>query len=292
MSDYLDRLERELLAAGRAYRQRSATRSSPRWLVWLRMMGRGLPIVVSLAVSLAVVAVVLTLGAKHSGSTRTSAAPAKVSPVAQAALIRVNRLLAGIPESGMTLGSPGAKVTVTVYGDLECHVCGAFALPSTVNTLAGQPGSGLEIRLINQYVRTGKVKLVYRSLETASSASPIADVFLPQQAAAYAAGLQHKAWYYIELFLNEQGKEGTGYVTPSYLKALATQIPGLNYASWLANRQSPTLEALVARDEQHAQAAGYHATPTLTVEGPRGKASPITQPTSFSQIVDAINSVS
>ena len=44
-------------------------------------------------------------------------------------------------------------------------------------------------------------------------------MFPTQQSAAYAAGLQAKAWYYIELFYNLQGQEDTGYVTSSYSRA-------------------------------------------------------------------------
>ena len=83
-----------------------------------------------------VVAVVISSGG---GSSK---APTPTSAAGKAAAARVNSLLAGIPQSGNTLGSKSAKVTVTEFGDLECSVCDAFALPTSVNTSAGEPGSG------------------------------------------------------------------------------------------------------------------------------------------------------
>ena len=36
---------------------------------------------------------------------------------------------------------------------------------------------------------------------------------------------------------NEQGAEGTNYVTESYLQGLAKQIPGLNFKKWMSDRK-------------------------------------------------------
>ena len=57
---------------------------------------------------------------------------------------------------------------------------------------------------------TGKLKIEYRSLETATREP---EVFKTQQVAALAAGQQNKLWHFIELFYHEQGEEGSGYVT-------------------------------------------------------------------------------
>src|SRR5260221_113374 len=80
-------------------------------------------------------------------------------------------------------------------------------------------------QLIQNEVKAGKVKLVFKSLETATGNSPNPSIFPVQQASAYAAGQQSKGWNYIELFYHQQGQEGTAYVTPEYLGGLARQIP-------------------------------------------------------------------
>jgi protein-disulfide isomerase len=39
----------------------------------------------------------------------------------------VKRELNGIPQSGLTLGEPQAKVTLVEFGDLQCPVCMGFS---------------------------------------------------------------------------------------------------------------------------------------------------------------------
>ena len=51
--------------------------------------------------------------------------------------------------------------------------------------------------LIETYVRSGKLKIEYRSLETATLNL---EKFKAQQLAALAAGRQNKMWNFIELF--------------------------------------------------------------------------------------------
>jgi protein-disulfide isomerase len=117
-------------------------------------------------------------------------------------------------------------------------------------------------------------------------------MFVPSQAAARAAGKQHRGWNYIELFYHEQGDETTSYVTDSYLDGLAAQIPGLDYQRWSSDRHSSVLSAQVTADERQAAAAGYNSTPTILISGPKGRAQPIVDnPSSYSQLETAIASV-
>ena len=227
-------------------------------------------------------------------SNNKAAAPVKTgTPKANQIVTRVSSLLSGIPESGNNiLGKPNAPIQVTEYGDLECSACDDFALAANVNTSAGTPGSGVEDDLINTYVRTGQASLVYRSLDTATGNGATPEEFPAQQAAALAAGLQQKAWYYIELFYNEQGAEGSTYVDESYLDNLAKQVPGLNYSQWLTDRNESSLTAQVQSDETNAGNLGLQNTPSIIVKGPKGQASPIQGVPTWPQLQAAIKSVS
>ena len=259
--------------------------------------------VIVLAVAIVVVAIVVSSGGggnsngNASGAANTkvvSASAACAAAKATAACDRVNTLLAGIPQSGNTLGDPKAPITVTEFGDLECSVCDEFALPPSVNISSSPnpPGTGYEDQLITQFVKTGKVKLVFRSLETATNSGATPGIWTQQQAAAYAAGMQNKAWDYIELFYNEQQPEGTPY-TATFLEGIAKQVPGLRYSTWLSNRQDSNLESQVTSDGRFAVAHGYNATPTITIQGPKGQAQPfVGLPTSFAQLAARINEVS
>ena len=225
------------------------------------------------AVVLAAVAIAISSGGSSSAKVVTPD-----SPAAKKAQASVTTLLKGIPQQGNTLGSPDAKVTITEYGDLVCPVCKTFAL-------------GAENQLIAKEVRSGKVKIVYKALETASSTAN-GSQFVPSQAAALAAGEQKLGWNYIELFYHEQGDETTSYVNDNFLGGLAKQIGGLNYSQWSSSRQSSSLTDQVTRDMQAAQTAGYSSTPTLIVTGPKSQAQPIVGSADYASLQSAIKSVS
>ncbi|MGI8711897.1 MAG: DsbA family protein [Solirubrobacteraceae bacterium] len=228
-----------------------------------------------LVVAVVIVVVAIVVSSSGGGS---AAAVKPDSPSAKRAQASVNSLLQGIPQSGNTLGSPSAKVTVTEYGDLVCPVCKDFAL-------------GAENQLISHEVRTGKVKLVYRALETASSEAN-GSMFVPSQTAALAAGQQKLGWNYIELFYHEQQSETTSYVSDNFLGGLAKQVSGLNYGSWSSDRQSSSLTEQVSKDTQSASSAGFQSTPTLVVTGPKSQAQPIVGSTDYASLQKAITSVS
>ena len=221
------------------------------------------------AVALVAVAIVLSSGGGGSSGLRTGNGGAKITA-------EVQQLLGGIPQSGAMLGNPKAPVTMTDYSELQCPVCADFTLKS---------GFG---ELLSNDVRAGKVKIVYRSFETATR-DP--QTFQTQQVAALAAGKQNRFWDYIELFYRQQGAEGTGYVTDSYLTGLANQIPGLNIGNWRSARNDSSLISQVQSDQRAASAAAVQGTPTLIFEGPRGKAQAPDSVPSYGQLEQAIKSV-
>jgi protein-disulfide isomerase len=229
-------------------------------------------------VTIAIVAIVIILIATSSGS--KAKAPAPGGSTAKAEVAAVRSLLAGTTQTGSTLGSPTAPVTLQYFGDLECPVCSDFtrgALPA----------------IIQKWVKTGKLKLEYRSLSTAtgnaeaSGAEP-EGTFKKQQSAALAAGRQNKAWDYIELFYHEQAEEGSGYVTESYLQGLAQQVPGLNLAQWMTDRGAQALQAQIATDAQEASNRGFKGTPSFLIGKTGGQLnkyeySSLTDPSGFEE---------
>jgi protein-disulfide isomerase len=198
-------------------------------------------------VAAVVVVIVVILVATGGGS--KSKPPAPKGKVAVQASQTVNTLLAGIPQSGNVLGASSATLTMQYFGDLECPFCKEF----TVKALP---------TIIQKWVKTGKLKLEYRSLETATREP---ETFKTQQVAALAAGKQNKLWNFVELFYHEQGEEDSGYVTESYLQGLAQQVPGLNLATWTTDRNDTNLEAQVTTDAQAANNAGFTGTPSFLI---------------------------
>ncbi len=252
------RLAEEQARAERARRQQRT-----------RMIGG----VVAVAVVVVVVLVIISIGGSKKGGIQTGTK-------ANATVTAVNQLLAGIPQSGNTLGNPKAPVTMTYFGDLKCPVCQAF-------TLQG----GFQ-QLVSNDVRSGKVKVVYNAFCTATCSGPDPNEFPLQQAAALAAGKQNKFWQFTELFYHQQGDETQAYVTESFLDGLARQISGLNVAQWKSARSDPNLTAEVNSQQNGGKTIGVSGTPTLIFKGPKGQAAANAAVPTYAQLQQAMKQVS
>ena len=202
------------------------------------------------SVAAAVVVIIVVIVVATSGGSGGTKLPPSTGPVTKAPAVKtVDALLKEIPQTGNTLGNPKAPVTMQYFGDLECPICKDF-------TLGALP------KLVEKYVRAGKLKIEYRNLETATREP---ETFRTQQIAALAAGKQQKGWYYIELFYHQQGEEDSGYVTEKYLQTIAQQTPGLNLATWTADRSAPEFTNTVTSDAQAANNAGFTGTPSFLI---------------------------
>lgn len=156
-------------------------------------------------------------GASHTTNIPASAAGSNV-PFAKT----VDAAFTGIPQHGLTLGNPNAPVTMVWFGDLQCPICRQFhadVLPT----------------LLKDYVRTGKVKLVWRNLAFIGPDSTTA------AGMAGAAEMQNKLWQFVSLFYYNQQEENSGYVTQKFLQQMASGA-GMNVP-----------KALTARFSQNAQ---------------------------------------
>jgi len=226
-------------------------------------------------VGVVVVAIVVVLIATGSGG--SSAKLAHNTAERSTLVSNVESEVAHIPQNGATIGNPNAPVTLQYFGDLECPICRDF-------TLGALP------QVIQKWVRTGKVKIEYRSLETATREP---EVFKTQQVAALAAGKQNKMWQFLELFYHQQGEESSGYVTEKFLQGIAQQVPGLNLTKWTTDRGNTVLAAQIATDGQAANAAGFNGTPAFLIGktgGPATKleAASLTDPASFNEAIEKL----
>jgi protein-disulfide isomerase len=208
-----------------------------------RVYQLGALLVTVLAVTAVVVAVM------SSGST-SELAPGKPVPGA----VRTLALFKDIPQQGIVLGRPDAPVTLVEFGDLKCPSCAIFAeevLPT----------------IVSHYVRTGKVRLVFRNLDLIGHGSVRAARM------AGALGEQNHLWEFIDLMYRNQGAEDSPYVTDIYLRALAGAIPGVNVRRALAQRYSVTVSAQIAQAQAQFQATRFKGTPSflLSLTGHTGR---------------------
>ena len=178
------------------------------------------------------------------GPTATPSAPKAPGAAETAALFR------GIPQRLNQLGNPKAKVTMIEFADPQCPFCRQYEL----DTLPA---------IVKEYVRTGKVKLVYFGI-------PIIGANSEQGLrAVYAAGLQNRLWNFSHLLYRSQGAENSGWITDDLLRRIGGSIPGFDTARMMADRQSSDVGNALAASAQQATNGRVDRTPTFFA-GPTG----------------------
>jgi protein-disulfide isomerase len=153
---------------------------------------------------------------------------------------------AGIPQSGNLLGSKNAKATMMVFADMQCPFCRQF------ETQAFPP-------IVNRYVKTGKLRVVFQPISFIGTDSLIA------AKAVAAASQQQKLFDYASTFYANQGEENTGYVTGDFLTKIAKAVPGLDVPRWQLALNADSGSAILSRAESAARTAGVNSTPTFLV---------------------------
>ncbi|HVY95413.1 MAG TPA: thioredoxin domain-containing protein [Solirubrobacterales bacterium] len=194
------------------------------------------------AVFLVIVAVVVLIVANSGGSSGGDASNLKE-------ISSVDSLVRGLPQNGMTVGDPNAKVELIEYGDLQCPFCKAYSeevLPP----------------VIENQVRSGKAKITFHNFIIIGPESS------PAGAAAVAAGEQGRGWNYIELFYRNQGQENSGYVTDEFLTAVAKGAGVKDMARWEKERESEKIKGVVEKTTEQAKNYGFTGTPSFAIKGP------------------------
>jgi protein-disulfide isomerase len=182
-------------------------------------------------------------------------------------------MLNGIPQKDNVLGQPNAPVTLYEFADLQCPFCGEFAK----NNLP---------LLIRDYVRPGKVKLVYQDMAFLGNDSQTA------AGAAAAAGQQNKLWYFTNLMYWNQGTENTGYVTDQFLTNLYKGIPGLDVATANAARTKAPATKSFDQPRTLADQFGISSTPSFVAGPSGGKLQKLnTQTLSYDELKKALDPV-
>jgi len=198
---------------------------------------------VAVAAVVVVVAIVIAgRGGGSAGTTSTSAPVDQTSTAAQA------DPFAGVPQHGDTLGRASAGATLTVYEDPQCPYCRQWAL-------------GTLPAVIENYVRTGRVKLVYHGIEVIGANSE------KGLRASYAAGAQNKLWNFAEALYQRQGAEGSGWITNAVIRDAASAV-GASGAKILAASSSPKVIASLRAATQQASADHVQGTPTFVLQRP------------------------
>src|SRR5439155_4512191 len=158
------------------------------------------------------------------------------------------QLFRGIPQHGNVLGKPSAPVTMVEYIDLQCPVCRTFE-------------TELMPPIVDRYVRTGKVRVVARTLAFITPAENSQRGRL----AALAAGKQNRFFQFAQLLYSNQGAEGSDWLNDDMVRAAYASIPGFNSRAALALRGTSAISSEAQAFDQQATADAVGGTPTVLV---------------------------
>ena len=189
------------------------------------------------------VAMAIALAGSEDESGTTSGPPEGAAETA--ALYR------GIPQSGIELGSPDAELVMTEFADLQCPFCGDY-------------GRDVLPTIVERYVRTGKVRLVFRNLDFIGEDSTEAARM------AAAAGQQGKLFQFVDLIYRNQGAENTDWVNDEYLERIGRAV-GLDVARAKRERGGPAVTAQLAEAKRVAEGAGIDSTPAFLLQRKGGR---------------------
>lgn len=146
------------------------------------------------------------------------------------------------------LGDPKAPVTVVEFADFQCPFCGRFF-------------QTVEVPVVDQYVKTGKVKFVYRDFAFLGPESEDAAV------AARCAGEQGKFWEYHDYLYSHQQGENEGAFAKANLKKFARAVAGIDGVKFDACLDQERYMNAVRADTAAGKSYGVTGTPATFING-------------------------
>lgn len=150
----------------------------------------------------------------------------------------------------VVIGDPKAPITMIEYADYQCPYCGRFYK----QTLG---------KIIENYVKTGKVKLVHRNFAFLGPES------MEAAKAAECAKDQSKFWpYQFSLYEEEQrdGREHNGNLNRDLFLSIAKNLK-MNANDFAACLDEGTYGSFVEQETERARKEGINSTPTFVVNG-------------------------
>ena len=172
-----------------------------------------------------------TATAATSASQATPAAP---DPVVTAA------------DHGRIAGDSTAKTWVIIASDFQCPYCKQW------HDETYKP-------FMDQYVRTGKVKVAYINFPLGQHQNAVVTA-----EAAMCASAQNKFWQYHDMLFDSQDKWAQAADPRAVLDAFAKNA-GLDVAAWGKCVDSKKMRPLIMADRDRAAAAGVQSTPTFLI---------------------------
>lgn len=160
------------------------------------------------------------------------------------------------------IGDENAPVVIATWVDFQCPSCRLFEV-GRIATPEGRGTSSAMSEILETYVTTGKVKMVFKDLAFLGSDSLTAARYGRAMWKLY----PEKYLEWREAMFNAQDKENSGFGDEDSIKLLASKIEGVNVDT-LANDVSANkseYDAAINADKQEAGKAGIQSTPSFVV---------------------------
>ncbi len=185
-------------------------------------------------------------------------------------------IFGGVEQEGDQLGSTEAPVTIQIFNDLQCSSCRQAFLRT-------MPG------LVEQFVRPGQVKLLYRHYSVSESPTELG--FYGAESAAH----QGEGWQYTYLFFRNQEEAKRFGINQNFLASIASGVEELNLGEWeryLKAHGGPngSIARKLAEDEKLGLNLGIRSGEAAIVTGPHGSRT-LQEGPILSQIEAAIKAV-
>ena len=149
------------------------------------------------------------------------------------------------------LGDPNAPITLIEFGDYQCHFCNVHF-------------HNTEHRLLENYINTGKVKMIFKDFTIIGPDSVNA------AHGAHCADDQEKFWQYHDILYNNWTGENNGWASSDNLLRFAQEI-GLDIDKWSDCMIDEKYSQIIVDSSKDARDLGITGTPAFFVIGPDNK---------------------
>jgi protein-disulfide isomerase len=151
---------------------------------------------------------------------------------------------------GASIGKADAPVTLEVYEDFQCPVCGQYSL-------------SVEPILVNQYVMNGTLRIVHHDIAILGRGGTNDESKLAASG-AYCANKQGMYWTYAHWVYDNQDGENAGGFRRERLTAIA-EAAGLDGTAFSSCLDDPAAVQAVADITTKAVGLGINSTPTMYI---------------------------
>jgi protein-disulfide isomerase len=151
------------------------------------------------------------------------------------------------------LGDDNAPITLVEFGDYQCHYCNVFF-------------QTIEDDIIKNYVKTGKVKMIFKDYNI------IGEDSVKASQGAHCANDQGLFWEYHDILYSNWTGENNGWASSENLTIFAQQI-GLNMNKWSECMNKGSHSQIILKSNDDARTLELTGTPAFFVINSEGKVS-------------------